>query len=144
LTGVCLVVAGALRAAIPTDAFALAWQHSVEKTRWEEHYRIDRATLRLVEARVTGFGAGMEPGAGAIERDGQWIWNPDRTLGELRLAWSSYVADYELCARLRCAPLARWTGPLEQGDVVTIKPCDPAGREIRQPRARGRDYGSAR
>lgn len=123
MIGVCLIVAGSLRATIADETMLLAWQHSIEKTRWEERYRVDGERLRLVEARVAGSGAGMEPGLGAVERDGAWVWNPDRVVTELRLTWSSFAGDYELCAQSRCAALVQWTGPLAQGDVVTVRAC---------------------
>ena len=120
----CLLVAGALRATLPGDAFTLSWQHSVEKTRWEERYRVDGDALRLVEASVAGFGAGMEPPADAVKRDGRWIWHPDRTLRELRLTWSSFTSDYELCAQSHCGSLRDWAGPLDDGAIVVVRGCD--------------------
>ncbi len=123
MIGICLVVAGSLRASIADDTFVLRWQHSVEKTIWEERYRVGGEGVRLIEARVAGSGAGMEPAPGAVERDRVWVWYPERLLGELRLTWSSFAADYELCARARCAALAQWTGPLAQGDAVVVRAC---------------------
>jgi hypothetical protein len=128
LTGVCLIVAGVVRATLPADSFTLAWQHSVEKTRWEERYRVDGERLVLAEASVQGSGAGMEPAPGAMLRNGAWVWRPDRPVDELRLTESSFVRDYELCAQSRCAPLARWIGPLDAHGVVTIKPCEAQAR----------------
>ena len=66
--GVCLALAAAVppgaesrppadAAFVPQRAFTLAWTHSIEKTRWEEDYRVARAAdgsplLRLVRARI--------------------------------------------------------------------------------------------
>src|SRR5258705_10739760 len=74
MTGVCLLAAGMVVATIPADEFTLAWQHSVEKTRWEERYRVSGDRLALVEARVAGMGAGMEPPPGAHFANGHWSW----------------------------------------------------------------------
>ena len=62
-------------AAQPTE-FTLAWEHSVEKTRWEESYRVDGDRLRLTAARIQGLGAGMEPPPDAVLRGGWWTWKP--------------------------------------------------------------------
>ena len=72
MNAVCLIVAGVVRATLPTDHYTLAWQHSVEKTRWEESYRIDGDRLRLTAARIQGLGAGMEPPRDAVLRGGWW------------------------------------------------------------------------
>ncbi len=38
---ICILVAGVVRATLPGQEFTLAWDHSVQKTRWEERYRVD-------------------------------------------------------------------------------------------------------
>lgn len=107
MDAVCLLVAGALRATLPSDTFTLAWQHSVEKTRWEEDYRVADHRLLLVQSRIGGFGAGMEPAPGAQLVDGMWRWHPALPpLPELRLTASEYTADYTVCWHPdRCAAL---------------------------------------
>ena len=127
-TGLCLWAAGKLLAALPVAAFTLGWTHSVEKTRWEEHYRIEGARLVLDEARVQGSGAGMEPAPDALWRDGAWRWTPAvAPLAELRLTASSYSADYELCSGRGCSALQALTGPLDDGTVVTAAGCAARG-----------------
>ncbi|MEZ5450817.1 MAG: DUF1850 domain-containing protein [Thiolinea sp.] len=32
--------------------------------------------LQLLQARVKGSGAGMEPGDDAVLKDGWWVWQP--------------------------------------------------------------------
>ena len=142
---ICLFVAGALRAALPTSELTLAWTHSVEKTRWEEGYRVDGQRLRLVVARIEGSGAGMDPPPDAVLRDGYWTWHPDAApFTELRLTLSSYVADYELCWRGRCATLRRLLAPHggarsavqempTESEVVAMRACD--GGAISPPQA---------
>lgn len=121
---ICLVVAGAVRATLPDAEFTLAWDHSVEKTRWEERYRAEATRLVLVEARVRGNGAGMEPPAGATLRDGWWTWGPGTPLAELRLARSAYTRDYTLCAKDGCRELGARVGPVADDNVVVVRPCE--------------------
>jgi hypothetical protein len=87
----CLLF-GALVVTLPTDRLTLAWTHSVQKTPWEEDYRLEEGALRLAEARIQGSGAGMEVPPGAVLRDGIYHYRPalDR-LPELRLALSHYT-----------------------------------------------------
>ena len=124
MNAVCLLVAGALRATIPSDAFTLAWQHSIEKTRWEEDYRVVDERLALVQSRIAGFGAGMEPPPGAQLVDGMWRWQPTLApLAELRLSASTYTSDYTLCwQRDRCAAL-RDLVHARDTEVVSVVPC---------------------
>jgi len=121
---ICFLVAGALRAILPEDEFTLEWRHSVQRARWIERYRTDRATLVLDMASVEGTGAGMEPPSSAVRRDGAWIWYPQTRLPELRLTYSSFVPDYTLCgAAGGCRTLASLVGPLPEGAVVTVRAC---------------------
>jgi hypothetical protein len=126
MTGLCLVAGGVVAAHLATADFTLAWRHSVERTRWEERYRVDGTHLRLVEASVEGMGAGMEPPPGAHYADGRWTWRPAQSLhDELRLTLSEYTADYDLCIAAHCKPLAALVAPAHP-DVVVVRPCDSA------------------
>ena len=73
----CLLSAGALKT-VALAAFTLAWTHSVEKTDWQEDWRITAGGLELVQARVKGSGAGMEPPPEARLVDGWFQWQPKR------------------------------------------------------------------
>jgi hypothetical protein len=123
LNAVCLLVAGALSATLPDPEFTLAWDHSVQKTRWEERYRVDGERLRLVEARVEGTGAGMEPPPSAVLRDGAWTWRPGTLLPELRLTLSRYTSDYMLCSQGRCRTLGALVAPAAADATVVVRPC---------------------
>ncbi len=124
VNGICLLVAGSLRATLPGPDFTLAWEHSVEKIEWLERYSIDGDELRLVEARVRGSGAGMEAPVGAKLHDGAWVWRPATPpLPELRLTYSSFTRDYRVCDATRCIALGEVVGPLVNGDVVTVRAC---------------------
>jgi len=81
------IAAGALVATLAAESFTLAWTHSIEKIRWEEDWRIENGRLHLVEARIRGSGAGMEPPDGAVLRHGAWHYAPViPPLPRLRLA----------------------------------------------------------
>jgi hypothetical protein len=56
--------AGAATAALAVNAFTLAWMHSIEKTRWEEDWRIEGSLLRVVAASIRG----QRRGHGAASR----------------------------------------------------------------------------
>jgi hypothetical protein len=132
LDAFCLFVAGMLRATIASTEMTVAWDHSVEKTRWEEHYRVDGMNLRLTQARIRSFGAGMEPTPDATLRDGWWTWQPrDKLLPSLRLTRSPFTRDYELCWRARCESLRNLTAashgstpPGRAGDDASIDVVD--------------------
>jgi hypothetical protein len=124
LNAVCLFVAGVLRASIPAPEFTVAWTHSVEKTRWEEHYRIDGTQFVLDQARVQGSGAGMEPGPDARLQDGWWTWRPKLPpLPQLRLTLSPYTHDYDMCWAGHCTPLHTLVGIPDVVDVGDVRPC---------------------
>ncbi len=126
MNALCLLVAGVLQATVTGPEFTLAWTHSVERIRWEERYRIEDDRLRLVEARVRGHGAGMEPPPGARLQDGTWTWVPGTVVPELQLARSTATADYTLCAGGRCRALGEWLVLPTGDDSVTVRACDAA------------------
>lgn len=119
----CLA-AGAVSAAVAVEGFTLAWTHSIERIRWEEDWQVERQALVISEARIRGSGAGMEPPAQAVLKDGVWRYRPalpPRTV--LRLAHSRYAAGYELCLGGRCGPLADYLPGLNADAVIEIRPC---------------------
>ncbi|WP_285260939.1 DUF1850 domain-containing protein [Halopseudomonas bauzanensis] len=123
----CLGLAGVIWAQLPLAEFTLAWDHSVEKIRWEEDYQISPAGLLLREARIRGNGAGMEIPDGAVLRDGSWHYHPKLPpLQPLRLGRSDAAAagDYHLCSATGCQPMADWLGPpAPQDPVVELWSC---------------------
>jgi hypothetical protein len=119
VTGLCLD--GAF---LPALAFTLSWMHSVERTEWQEDYRIESGHLVLVEARIRGSGAGMEPPAGAVLADGWWHYRPNLPpLPELRLARSTATEDYWICWAGACRPLAAVAPPRGEGSVTVVRAC---------------------
>lgn len=131
LAGVCLALAASAAAPVrvPVAQFTLAWTHSIEKTRWEEDYAVERApqgSLRLLarDARIRGSGAGMEPPAGSVLQDGWYVYRSGTPpLPELRLTRSPFTADYEWCVQGRCRPLGELLP--SDGGVTRLWPCDP-------------------
>ncbi len=117
----CVLAAGKVTALAAT-AFTLSWTHSVQKTRWEEDWRLTPAGLELVEARVQGSGAGMEPPETAVLRDGSWIWRPALPpQRKLVLAASGATGDgWTLCAGAACRQIGA-----DPGDPVEIGACTP-------------------
>jgi len=119
----CLT-AGTAAAVLALNSFTLAWNHSIEKIRWEEDWQIADARLHLVEARVRGAGAGMEAPAGAVLRDGVWHYRPPGApLASLRLTHSPYTADYEICTPEQCRQLSTLLPGLEEFAVVEVTSC---------------------
>lgn len=127
MNGLCFGLAGVIWAQLLLAEFTLAWDHSVEKVRWEEDYRIAADGLLLREARVRGSGAGMEIPEDAVLRDGSWHYQPQLpALQPLRLGRSSAPAagDYQLCIGTDCHPLADWLGtPNPRQPVVELWSC---------------------
>jgi hypothetical protein len=105
-------LAGVVWAQVPTAEFTLAWQHTIEKIRWEEDYRVGAEGLLLGEARVKGSGAGMEIPADAELRGGSWHYQRQLPpLQPLRLGRTPEAGDYQLCFNQRCHSMSDWLGP---------------------------------
>ncbi|MFN3630801.1 MAG: DUF1850 domain-containing protein [Casimicrobiaceae bacterium] len=145
--GLCLAASSSLGVEythahfLPVTRFTLAWTHSRERTRWEEDYQITSRAghassplLRLIESRVKGSGAGVDPGPTARLENGWYRDRPQRApLTELFLSRSEHAADYELCigdtgeqADDRCRPLADFlpkSGFDEAAQSVRLRPC---------------------
>jgi hypothetical protein len=118
--GFCLLAAGKTTV-YAASAFTLAWTHSVEKTRWEEHWRVTPAGLQVVEARIQGSGAGMDPPDGSVFKAGWWVYRP--TVGpqqRLVLAASGATGEgWTLCAEDRCTVIGR-----RAADPTVVTACD--------------------
>lgn len=113
---------GSTLLALATPDFALDWQHSVEKTRWRESWRVTTDGLRLTQAAVQGSGAGMEPGDRARLVDGWWVWQPALAAQDsLVLATSGKTGGgWHLCNGTICHDIA------ETGEAVVLRPCTGA------------------
>ena len=115
----CILAAGKTTM-LAVSAFTLTWTHSVEKTRWQEDWSVTPAGLEILEARVKGSGAGMDPPEGAVLKDGWWTYAPK--IGArpvVRLAASGATgAGWMLCADRTCLELGA-----EAGDPVELSAC---------------------
>ncbi len=125
----CIAVGAAL-IRLPAEHFTLRWQHTVEKTAWEEDYEVVGRWLYLRRARVEGSGAGMEPPPSAVKVGPAWEYRPDaRWHREVVLARSGFGQDYELCVNGACKPLSAWApAPLAP---TTLSACAAAGSILR-------------
>lgn len=115
----CLM-AGAVAITLAGPAFRLEWTHSVERTGWREEWRIEADGLHLTEAAVRGSGAGMEPGEGAVLRNGWYVWNPHLPpQPELLLAASGATPGaWHLCDTAACHDIG---GPASA--AIRLRPC---------------------
>ena len=115
---------GAQLVSLPTNEFTLRWQHTVEKTLWEEDYVVAADWLLLTRARIRGSGAGMEPPADAVKDGDAWSYRPaDRWRRTVELAHSEFGDDYKLCIRQSCR---RISDIIDGRGVTTLKPCAAA------------------
>ena len=117
----CLLVAG-VAIALAEPRFTLEWTHSVERTAWRESWALAPGGLRLIEAAVKGSGAGMEPGEGAVLRDGWWTWAPALPVQPaITLAASGATGGgWRLCSGDDCRVLG-----LGAGEPAVLAPCPP-------------------
>jgi hypothetical protein len=105
--GLCIAAGGTvLKTYAGIAAFTLAWTHSVQKTEWEEDWRIADNRLVIVEARVEGTGAGMEPPPESRFDGRFWRWTPAMTpMPEVVLRRAGATDDWRLCVAGSCQPL---------------------------------------
>jgi hypothetical protein len=115
----CILAAGKTTV-LAVSAFTLSWTHSVENTRWEEDWRVTPAGLEILEARVKGSGAGMEPPESAVLKDGWWTYAPKTgARAVVRLAASGATGGgWTLCADQTCLELGA-----EAGEPVELSAC---------------------
>ena len=117
----CLL-AGAVAVPLMASEATLAWTHSVERIPWEEDWRETPQGLELVEARVRGTGAGMEPPPEARFEGGAWRWRPGLApLPGVVLRRSGATADYRVCIAGLCRPMGELMP--DDTDPVVLKPC---------------------
>ncbi len=123
----CLISAGATKT-LAIAAFTLVWTHSIEKIDWQEDWRVTPSGLQLVEARVKGSGAGMEPPPEARLVDGWFQWRPARgSLPEVILGNSGVAGEWRLCHGGKCRTLSDIIGHAVGARATTMRPCQ--GRE---------------
>lgn len=126
MIGLCMGLAGVAWAQLPISQFTLAWNHTVEKIRWEEDYRVTRHGLVLMEARIRGSGAGMEVPEDARLENGSWHYRRQvPPLQPLRLGRTPEAGDYQLCVEGTCHFMSRWVGePTNSQPFIQIWSCE--------------------
>lgn len=119
MTALCIFSAGKL-AVLAVSSFTLSWTHSVEKTSWQESWMVEEGGLRVVEARVQGSGAGMDPPEGSQFVDGWWVYRPKLPPQPSLLLASSgaTVGGWRLCAPDGCRELGAVAG-----DPIELRAC---------------------
>jgi hypothetical protein len=121
----CLASAGVVKT-LSIAAFTLVWTHSIEKTEWQENWRITPDGLELVQARIKGFGAGMEPPPDARLVDGWFQWQPKRApMPEVILGNSGAAGEWRLCEHGNSLTLSEIFGAPIGANVTTMRACQP-------------------
>jgi len=119
----CLASAGLVKA-LSVATFTLVWTHSVEKTDWQEDWRVTPKGLVLTQARVKGSGAGMEPPPQARLVDGWFRWRPERpAMPQVVLANSGAAGEWRLCTNGDCRTLSDIFGRPIGANVITMSIC---------------------
>lgn len=121
----CLASAGVVKS-LSVAAFMLAWTHSVEKIEWQEDWRVTPQGLEILEARVKGSGAGMEPPPEARLVDGWFRWKPHLPiLPEVALGNSGLAGEWRFCRDGTCQDLSAILGRPVGTSVTTMSVCKP-------------------
>lgn len=119
----CLATAGVVKS-LTVASFMLSWTHSVEKTEWQEDWRVTPQGLEIVEARVKGSGAGMEPPPDASLKEGWFHWKPQLpVLPEVALGNSGMAGEWRLCTDGKCQELSAILGRPLGAAVTTMSVC---------------------
>jgi hypothetical protein len=121
----CLASAGIVKT-LSIAAFTLVWTHSIEKIDWQEDWRISAQGLELVQARVKGSGAGMEPPPEARLVNGWFEWKPARApMREVALGNSGAAGEWRLCLNGGCRTLSEILGHPVGAHVTIMSACKP-------------------
>jgi hypothetical protein len=104
-------------------AITLSWTHSVEKVKWEEDWRVHPAGIYIVESRVKGSGAGMDPPPGSKLKNGVYSYRPHLApVKEVVLRRSGATADWNICQSGACKPMSDYLPA--SADPVTLSLCE--------------------
>ena len=118
----CLASAGIVKT-LALASFTLAWTHSIEKVEWQEDWRVTPQGLELVQARVKGSGAGMEPPSDARLVGGWFQWEPRIAVPEVALGNSGAAGEWRLCSDGKCRTLSQIFGLPIGSNVTTMSAC---------------------
>ena len=101
------ILSGAKLTTVAISLFTLSWTHSVEKIEWQENWRINNSNLEIVEARIKGSGAGMDPPEKAVLKNGWYVYKPQiGQIKELNLSTSNTdLVNWKICFSGNCTVL---------------------------------------
>jgi len=121
---ICIASAGSVLTLL-AGSFSLSWIHSVEKTEWIEHWKVDGNKLALVSAHVKGSGAGIDLPPDAIWEKGGWTYRPTLApLSQINLAASGATSGgWRLCTTDECVELGAKAGAA--ASIWAAKACTP-------------------
>lgn len=111
---------GAKTLTLAVSTFMLAWTHTVEKTEWQEDWAVVPGGFTILEARVKGSGAGMEPPDDAVLQNGWWRYTPKLGIIPRLNLTNSGEGDWRICAAATCAKLETDSTAAES---ILIVPC---------------------
>lgn len=124
--GLCFAAAGVVKV-LSVTAFTLAWTHSIEKIEWQEDWHVTPQGLQLVEARVKGSGAGMEPPPEARLVNDWFQWSPKMApLPQVVLGNSGLAGEWRICTDGHCRTLSNVLGRKLGAEPTVMKICDGA------------------
>lgn len=124
------IAAGGTAIAIAASSFTLSWVHSVERTRWDESWRIAGDRLEVVEAHVQGAGAGIDLPDDAERAAGGWRFRPRLApIPRLVLAASGATpSGWTLCAAGSCRELGAEPGQPIEIRAAREEACGPSAK----------------
>jgi len=121
--GLCFAAAGVVKV-LSVAAFTLAWTHSIEKIEWQEDWHVTPQGLQLVEARVKGSGAGMEPPPEARLVNDWFQWSPKMApLPQVVLGNSGLAGEWRICSDGQCRTLSDVLGRHLGAEPTIMKIC---------------------
>lgn len=126
----------------------LSWVHSVEKIEWQEDWRVTPQGLQIVQARVKGSGAGMEPPPDARLVDGWFRWTPQLPARrEVVLGNSGLAGEWHICTDGKCEALSAILGRPVGANTTTMSVCKnedavPKALDARALTARGSEFAA--
>ena len=124
--GLCFAAAGVVKV-LSVTAFTLAWTHSIEKIEWQEDWHVTPQGLELVEARVKGSGAGMEPPPEARLVNDWFEWAPKiAPLPQVVLGNSGLAGEWRICTKGHCRTLSDVLGRKLGAEPTVMKICNGA------------------
>ncbi|MCZ4353393.1 DUF1850 domain-containing protein [Roseovarius aestuarii] len=92
---------------LPDATFTLQWMHSIEKSGWEETWRVTNAGFMPINARIKTGGSGMEPPPSSVFVDGWYVYRPEiGPVPEIVIPDSSFTAPMQICVQDDCSPLS--------------------------------------